>query len=157
MKLKKPIKILLGFLTAWVVIAPFLGIVVWFSSMFMAIGAVEYQAAPEDLVFPAVFLSVFLPFILIILCTSFLQFGLSVFYLTHVILNKTGNDIIRVVLGVSVFIIPYIGLPVYYFIYILPENPPKWARAVIPAQIVAAERLTTDPIQPNENQTPGAS
>jgi hypothetical protein len=153
MKIKKPIKILLGFLTAWVVIAPFLGIVVWFSFMFMAIGAVEYQAAPEDLVFPAVFL----PFFLFILCSSFLQFGLSAFYLTHVILNKTGNDFIRVVLGISVFIFPYIAMPVYYFIYILPENPPQWARAVIPTQIVSANPLATNPIQPNENQTPGAS
>jgi len=120
--------------------------------MFMAIGAVEYQAAPEDLVFPAVFL----PFFLLILCSSFLQFGLSAFYLTHVILNKTGNDIIRVVLGISVFTFPYIAMPVYYFLYIWPENPPKWALAVIPTQIVAAETLATNPNQPTENQTPGA-
>ena len=142
MKIKKPIKILIGFLTAWVVIAPFIGIVVWFSFMFMAIGAVEYQAAPEDLIFPAVFL----PFFLLILCSSFLQFGLSAFYLTHVILNKTGNDIMRVVLGISVYIFPYIALPVYYFLYILPENPPKWALAGIPTQIVAAEPSATNPI-----------
>jgi hypothetical protein len=51
-----------------------------------------------------------------------------------------------VVLGISVYIFPYIALPVYYFLYILPENPPKWALAGIPTQIVAAEPSTTNPI-----------
>jgi hypothetical protein len=146
MRISKPIKILLGFLTAWVVIAPFVGIVVWFSFMFMAIGAVEYQAAPEDLVFPAIFLS----FFLLILCTSFLQFGLTAFYLAHVILNKTGNDVMRVVLGIFVFFFPYIAMPVYYFIYILPDNPPKWALTSNTRQMVESESSSTNPIQPND-------
>jgi hypothetical protein len=143
MRISKPIKILIGFLTAWVVIAPFLIIIVWFTFMLLAIGVVEYRAAPEDLVFPAVFL----PFFLIILCSSFLQLGLTAFYLTHVILNKTGNDVIRVVLGISVFFFPYVAMPVYYFIYILPDIPPKWSLAVNPTHMMGSDPPGMNPTQ----------
>jgi len=146
MRISKSIKILLGLLTAYLVIGPFIGMIAWFSFMFMAIGAVEYQAAPEALVIPAVFL----PFFLFIICTSFLQIGLTAFYLTHVILNKSGNDVIRVVLGICVFFFPYVAMPVYYFIYILPVNPPRWALAVNSGQIVASEQSETDPTHPND-------
>lgn len=145
MRISKPIKILLGLLTAFLAIGPFIGMIAWFSFMFMAIDAVEYQAAPEAVVIPAVFL----PFFLFIICTSFLQIGLTAFYLTHVILNKTGNDVIRVLLGLSVFFFPYLAMPVYYFIYVLPNNPPRWALAVNSGQMVASEPPETDPTHPN--------
>jgi hypothetical protein len=73
------------------------------------------------------------------MCSSFLQLGLTAFYLAHVILNKTGNDILRVVLGIFVFIFPYVAMPVYYFIYILPEYTPQWALAVSAGQMVAPD------------------
>jgi len=153
MRISKPIKILLGFLTAWVAIYPLAIIVTWFSFMFIAIGAVEYQAAPENLVFPAIFLPIFI----LIMCSSVLQISLTAFYLTHVILNKTGNDIIRVLLGISVFFFPYLGMPIYYFVYVLPANPPTWALAVNSGQMVASEPPETNPTHPNNERSSGVS
>jgi hypothetical protein len=136
MRINKTIKIWLGFLSAWVVIAPFLGVAAWFVFMFSIIGLSESQVAPENLLIPAVFL----PFFLLMMCTSFLQMGLSAFYLTHIILNKTGNDVLRVVLGILVFFFPYIAMPIYFFVYLWPEKPPQWALAVNPEQ-----RMPSDP------------
>jgi hypothetical protein len=135
MRISKPIKILLGLLTAWVALLPLIFIAVWFSTMFLIIGSVEYLTAPENIVVPVIFFPTFI----LIMCSSFLQLGLTAFYLAHVILNKTGNDILRVVLGIFVFIFPYIAMPVYYFIYILPKYPPSWALAVSPGQMVSVD------------------
>lgn len=132
MRMSKPIKILLGLLTAWTSLLPLIFIAVWFSTMLLMIGSVEYLTAPENLVVPVIFF----PTVILIMCSSFLQIGLTAFYLAHVILNKTGNDILRVVLGIFVFIFPYIAMPVYFFIYILPEYPPQWALSVSSEQKV---------------------
>lgn len=135
MRISKPIKLLLGFLSAWVVMAPLIGIATWFGFMFLMIATSESQAAPENVILPAVFL----PFFLLIMCTSFLQVGLSAFYITHIILNKTGNDVLRVALGILVFFFPYVAMPIYFFIYIWPENPPAWA-------LTSGQKALTQPL-----------
>jgi hypothetical protein len=54
------------------------------------------------------------------------------FYLFHIIKNDTASEIIRVVLGIGVFMLPYIAMPVSYYLYIWQEEPPDWALAKEP-------------------------
>ena len=90
------------------------------------------------------FTSKFIPFFFLIMCTSFLALGLYAFYITHIILNKTGADVFRVVFGIGMLVLSIITMPLYYFIYILPDNPPKWTQAENSPQVV-----TQIPVQPD--------
>ncbi len=148
MKLNKPLKIIIGLLTAWVVIAPFLYIAIWFTFVF-GMASFENQARVNPNLFPAFTAAFFIPFILI-MCSSIVQLGLQAFYIVHIILNKTGGDVIRAVLGVGMFILAIIAMPVYYFVFILPENPPQWALAASPSQPVGSPPVAPPPNMPNQ-------
>jgi len=123
MKINMPMKIILGILTAWVVIYPIIFFLAWIVMVFsFASQANQNTSEPNGLallVFPVFF---------IIICSAFLQIGLEIFYIVHIILNKVGGDFLRALLGVGLVFFPFIAMPVYYFIYILPEIPPKWAQ-----------------------------
>ena len=122
MKISKPVKIIIGLLTGWVLISPFLFMVSWFGFVFsMAIQANQNQ--------PNAFPLLFIPVFFLLFFSTFLTVGLVAFYLVHVLLNKTAGDVLRVVLGLGIVFFSFIGMPVYYFIYILPDNPPQWALA----------------------------
>ena len=122
MKLNKIWKAIIGLFSLWVAIIPFLAVVTVFS--YIPIVMTTEQSLPIELPF-AFYGFMIMMFLLTI--SSFLQMCLSVFYLTHIILNKKGIEILRILFGVGTFLLPYVVLPVYYFIYILPENPPEWA------------------------------
>ena len=53
--------------------------------------------------------------------------GLTAFYLIHVIKNDLAIEAVRVILGVGVFYLPFFAIPLYYLIYIWPDETPKWA------------------------------
>ena len=116
-------KIILGILTAWVVIYPIIFFLAWIVMVFsFASQANQNISEPNGLallVFPVFF---------IIICSAFLQIGLEVFYIVHTIINKVGWDVLRAILGVGLVFFPFVAMPVYYFIYILPETPPRWAQ-----------------------------
>ena len=125
MKLNKTWKIIIGLLTAGNIVAPFVYVAVSFSMVgrFFFMGDPSYLSEQE-------MFQMMQPFFYIIpvmMLASFLQLGLSVFYLIHVILNKEGTDILRILLGIGAFFLPYIAMPFYYFVYIFPETPPEWA------------------------------
>ncbi len=131
MKLNKPLKILIGILTAWVVLYPFLFFFVWLFFVFL-FSSSEFQPESNDYIFGLGFIFGFI----MIICSSLLNFGLQGFYIIHVILNKRGNDLIRAILGVGFLFLAIIAMPVYFFVYILPENPPSWALAQNSGEIV---------------------
>ena len=119
-----PGKVILGLVTAWFVISPFVFFFSWFGFIFSAASQANYN--PDEFSsFPLLFIPVFF----LIFCSGFLNIGLLAFYFVHVILNKTAGDVIRVVLGLGFIFMPIVALPVYYFIFILSENPPQWALA----------------------------
>lgn len=124
MKISIPAKIILGILTTWIVISPFLLFGLWFFFIFSFAATAENQAQPS----PNAFVAFFFPIFGLILLTGLIHIGLQIFYLVHIILNKAGNDVVRIILGVGLFIFSVIAMPIYYFVYILPENPPQWAR-----------------------------
>ena len=45
-----------------------------------------------------------------------------------VIRNTTASESIRIILGIGVFFLPFIAMPVYYYLYIWRDQPPSWAR-----------------------------
>lgn len=122
MKISMPVKIIVGLLTAWVVITPFIFIGGWFFFVF-SMAATQSSGQQNPDVIPVFFV----PFIFLIICTSVLHICLQAFYLVHLILNKSGSDVVRAILGVGIIVLPFLAMAVYYFVYILPDNPPQWA------------------------------
>jgi hypothetical protein len=123
MKLNKIWKIIIGLTSLWVVAYPFLMVV----SMFAFIPLfIMMEESPPSAELPVAFSGFKIMMILMVL-SSFLQMALSAFYLAHVVMNKKGTTILLVILGIGVFYLPYIAMPTYYFVYILPETPPEWA------------------------------
>jgi len=41
--------------------------------------------------------------------------------------NKKGSDLLRIILGIGSIFMPYVAMPIYYFIYIWPDITPDWA------------------------------
>jgi hypothetical protein len=126
MKISKPWKILIGLVTLWVAIYPLLFLAGWFLMVFSMAGTIAYTEQLANESFPAFMIPFFCIFPIHIL-TIFLQIGLSAFYLFHVIKNKTGQEVIRVILGMGNFYMPFLAMPIYFFIFIWPETPPEWA------------------------------
>jgi hypothetical protein len=125
MKLNKTWKVIIGLLTGWTLIYPLLFVFLWFGFM----GSMFMTGDPSSLSEQEMF-SIMKPFFYlmpIILISSFVQMGLLVFYLIHIIIHKEGTDTMRILLGVGLFVMPYIAMPLHYFVYILPETPPEWA------------------------------
>ena len=135
MKINKPIKILIGLATIWVAFFLILFWLIFFALQFYAIyvgmTGTDTDFQQTSIIFSGFFLIVF-P---LLFPTYFLKMGLLAFYLTHVIKNNQALEMLRVVLGVGSFFFTFIAMPIYYLLYIWPENPPSWALA--PAQFGA--------------------
>jgi hypothetical protein len=142
MKISLPVKIIIGLLTAWVVIAPFLYIIMWFSYIF-SFSTTEYLTPSEVQTYVNDFATKFIPIFFLIICSSVLSIGLHAFYITHIILNKAGADVYRVIFGIGIIFLAFLAMPIYYFIYVLPHNPPQWALAD-----TAKQGSTQIPVQP---------
>lgn len=122
MRLSKAVKIIVGIFSAWEVLSPLLLLTYWFFFVFV-ISISESQSHAANNILPFLFFP--LPFLIV--CTTVVSLGLRAFYIVHIILNKRGTDLLRAILGVGLFILPFLAIPFYYFIYVLPENPPIWA------------------------------
>lgn len=132
------IKIIIGLLTAWVVVIPFVAFVAYFGFIF-SITAQVTQNPNFEPTFPTLFVLI----MFIIMCSAFLQLGLLGFYLVHNIVNRTGSDVLRAVLGLGMLFLPFLALPTYYLIYILPKTPPNWALALVAGQSIAPVQSPT--------------
>lgn len=122
MKLTKWLKVLIGVLTAGVTISPLLLFGLWIFTLPLMAMSDHRGGGPGPLSFMV--LGVFMA---VAALSAFVRWGMSVFYLTHVILNREGHDVARVLLGIGAFVLPFLALPVYFFIYIWPTVPPDWA------------------------------
>lgn len=129
MTITKPYRILIGLATIWYTLYPLLFMAVWFL-MFFGMGFMPLIASRGDIPNPEAIPFFGFPFFAIFplhFCTIFIGFGLMVFYLIHVIKNTKADETVRVILGVGNFILPFIAMPVYFYLYIWMENPPAWA------------------------------
>ncbi|RPI91312.1 MAG: hypothetical protein EHM40_16115 [Chloroflexi bacterium] len=127
MNLTKPVKIIIGIATLWYVLYPILFI----GGMFMSMGMLPFleRSGLSDgpfTMFP--FFGIIFP---LHFCTIFVGLGLMAFYLVHVIKNTRGNETIRIILAIGNYVMPFISMPIYYYLYIWLENPPEWAAAKV--------------------------
>ncbi len=131
MQINKTVKILVGLGTLWFSIYPFLFFAVWLS-MFTGMG-VSFDAPVQE---PSALMFPFFAIFPLHCFTMLLQFVLMAFYLIHVIKNTKASETVRIILGLGCFFMPFIAMPIYYYIYIWLETPPAWAiqtQAVTPS------------------------
>ena len=62
----------------------------------------------------------------IFFCSFFLEVALLVFYLVHTLKNTKASESLRIVLGLGHLFLPFVAMPIYYYLYIWRETPPEW-------------------------------
>ncbi|MBT3240534.1 MAG: hypothetical protein HON98_01450 [Chloroflexi bacterium] len=123
MKLSKTWKIIIGILTAIFTLLPIL-----FFLLGMGIMISTFSMSGNPRAEPtAGFMIMFFLIMIAQFAWIFLRLGLISFYQVHAILNDKGSKIYRILLSVGNFIFPFISLPIYYFIFIFPDETPNWA------------------------------
>ena len=122
MKLSKPVKILTGLLTVFIALYPFV-IMPAFVVLFIILGGFPFEshAGPTPDTFNSIFplMMVFYP---LMMCYSFVQVGLQIFYIVHIVKNGRLTDTYRILFALGTFMVPYVAFPIYYFLYML-KNP----------------------------------
>lgn len=136
MNISKPVKILIGLLTLMVVLYPFV-IMPAFMMFFMYNSGFSF-IDPQNISNPYDMLQEMLPFMMvfypIMMCLSVAQLGLQVFYIIHEIKNKALTDTYRILFAIGTFFMPYIAMPIYYFVSIwkdAPAAPPSASAEII--------------------------
>lgn len=128
MSLSKPVKILVGIATFWYslyLLLTLLGILILLGYIIVAL-----MMGGEAVLNIRMLLRQILSFELMLpihLCSLFLELGLLVFYLIHTIKNSKASDPMRIALGLGHLFLPFVAMPVYYYLYIWGESPPEWA------------------------------
>lgn len=125
MNISKPIKILIGVLTIFAILFQFV-IMPAFSMLFMFISGFPFFES-HSISSPVDLLKTMLPLMMVfyptMMCFSLVQLGLQVFYVIHEIKNKALTDTIRILCVIGTFFMPIIAMPIYYFAYLLRDNP----------------------------------
>jgi hypothetical protein len=121
MILNKTTKVIVGLATGSYLLLPILYIVMAMTAMFSAIAG-SNQAEP-----PPIFFAILFSMFPLICLVNLLHFGVQIFYIIHIIKNKTGNEIYRILSGIGMLIFPWLAAPTYFFIYIWPDDTPEWA------------------------------
>jgi hypothetical protein len=128
MTVSKPVKILIGVATFWYALYLLLTI----ASIVILLGYVltallaggESVSQLRTLLLQIISLEFMLP---VHVCSLFLEVGLLIFYLIHTIKNTKASDAMRIALGLGHLFLPFVAMPIYYWLYIWRENPPDWA------------------------------
>ena len=128
MKLNTPLKVIVGVLSLIVALLPIAFVVVWGVSYFLVLtegtgAGPEWEGFDAFTVATWGFMCVVVP----------LSYVMTAFYIAHGIVNHAASDVLRIILLVLVVYMPFLGIPFYYCLYILPTNPPAWAMKAEPA------------------------
>lgn len=104
---------LIGWATAWYVCYPFLFLIFWLLSFFgSSFGIVDNT-----------FLAILFWIIFPLHCLTFLlQFELWAFYISHLVRNTTISSISRIGFGIGVLFLPFVIMPIYYYLYVRPDQ-----------------------------------
>ena len=136
MNISKPVKILIGILTLLVVLYPFV-IMPAFMMLFMFIPGFPF-IDPQNFLNPSDMFQAMMPFMMVfyplIMCLSVVQLGLQVFYIIHEIKNRALTDTFRILFAIGTFFMPYVAMPIYYFVSIwkdAPAVPPSTSAEII--------------------------
>jgi len=118
MTLSNPIKWLVLASTTWLLAYPVFFLVVWlllFQGMFAGNSAFPLSGLLSSFLFPLQCL------------TAILQLALLAFYLFHILRNQSASEAARIGFALAVFIMPYLGMPAYFYLFIWRDYPPRWA------------------------------
>ena len=128
MHLSKSAKISVGIATLLVFLLPFLFVIFWLfmvATMSSAASTPSNELDPNSFPFNS-FDLVFNAMIPVVCLLNLLIYGLLAFYVFHAIRNDAVSDIIRTISILAIFLIPFFGMPLYYFLFILLPAPPAW-------------------------------
>ena len=131
MQLSIPAKVAVGIATLAVVVL-FLLILLPIPLFFLSINGAIAVSEEQARAVLETFLSGFNLLVVIIFAFNILNFALITFYIAHAVMNASGSVPLRVALSVGLFILPFIAMPTYFLVYILPSSPPTWAIAQEP-------------------------
>lgn len=150
MKLSKPVKILIGAGTGIYALFPLFLFFIWLLAVFTILVTSNYQGEPSPIFF--VLFSLMFPAICLV---NLLHLALVSFYITHMIKNNTANETLRVLLALGLFFLPWLAMPVYLLIYILPSQPPEWALiATKPSTSTTATTQSQAPLGSSQDASP---
>jgi hypothetical protein len=125
MNVSKPVKTLVGFLTVFAVLFPF--VIGPLFMMFFMFGFGFPFFDPRSFTDPSDFQKTMFPMMMVfyplMMCFSLVQVGLQVFYVIHEIKNKALNDTYRILFAIGTFMLPYIAMPIYFFAYLWKDQP----------------------------------
>ncbi len=128
MYLSKTVKIFVGVATVFVFLIPFLLILFWFYMLFSMATAANLPSndfPPNK--FPFNSFEAMSTFGFPVICSlNVLIYVLVGFYIFHTIKNNNVSDVIRTIAIFSFFVFPYLGMPLYYIMFILLPKPPNW-------------------------------
>ena len=120
----KPLKIIIGVLTALVVVAPiFLVAISLGVSFLLPASQVLSPRAPQPEFF-AVFTAL-IPLLIIpaMFCFSILRLGLQVLYVVLIVKDRQLNDTPRILYTLGVYFLPYLAMPLYYILNFWKDAP----------------------------------
>jgi hypothetical protein len=130
MTLTRPVKLLIGIATIWYAIYLLLtiaGFAILIGYVFVAfLRGGESITDLSALLLQILSLEIMLP---IHFCSLFLEVGLLIFYLVHTIKNTRASDSMRIVLGLGHLFLPFVAMPIYFYLYLWRDSPPEWAAA----------------------------
>ena len=125
MNISKPIKILIGVLTAFAVVFPFLIMPIFVMGIMFSSGFPFFDphSAPNPADIQKTMFPMMMVFYPLMMCFSLVQLGLQVFYIIHEIKNKAVNDTFRILFAIGTFLLPYVAMPIYFFAYLWKDTP----------------------------------
>jgi len=69
----------------------------------------------------------FVGFFFLVFCSfGLINSVMPIFYLIHVIKNKFAAEALRVIFGLGCLFLPWIAMPIYYYLFIWRDQPPAW-------------------------------
>jgi hypothetical protein len=122
MRLSQPLKILTGLLTALYFILPVF-IFFTFFIRFTLIPIAQHTHSLRDAeAIMALFPLLMFP---LIICINVLHFGLQILYIVLVNKDRQLSETPRILFTLGLVFIPFIAMPLYYFMYLLKAAPPN--------------------------------
>ena len=128
MRLSKPVRILVGIASFWYafyLLLTIIGIVAFFGYVFVTLMVGDETVANLPRLFRDILSLEFM--VPIHVCSLSLEVVLLIFYLIHTIKNTKASDALRIALALGHVFLPFVAMPIYYYLYIWRENPPEWA------------------------------
>ena len=124
MNISRPIKILIGVLTVFAVLFPFI-IMPSFMMFFVFRAGFPFfdpQSVPSPYEIEKSFMPMMMIFYPVMMCFSLVQLGLQIFYVIHEITNKALTDSLRILFVLGTFFLPFIAMPFYFIAYLWKGN-----------------------------------